>query len=314
MSWRDLIARDEWLTLPWVGGRKLRLGARSWDIDAVLPIEHGWYQFLVSSGRSAVCKCDTKADAEVTNLTNIVKGYLVGDHLVADTTPNVDPNPLTITKYSERVHLIEEGLDRFVRISAGRTHENGPLIYNSQEMPLGSEEGVLNAFLDNLSTVNNVKGVSPALDAAFRMEVWQRAEIERLRIEAEKLRLEEEAKRVAEERRKQIVERLGDAVGRREMAKLDFGEAARAALTVGGAEFLDYRKTGRKNEWAVRYRLNGMRLECVCDERLAILDSGICLQDHNTGIRGDKLLSLESLPSVIREAERKNKLVIYRHG
>ena len=46
---------------------------------------------------------------------------------------------------------------------------------------------------------------------------------------------------------------------------------------------------------------------------MRIIDSGICLQDHNTGEKGDTYFTLESLPAVIRQADREGKLVVYRH-
>jgi hypothetical protein len=63
----------------------------------------------------------------------------------------------------------------------------------------------------------------------------------------------------------------------------------------------------------VRFRAEAMRFECVVDRlALSVVDAGICLQDHRTGRRDDKLLSLESLPSVIREAIRTGRLHVYR--
>jgi hypothetical protein len=97
------------------------------------------------------------------------------------------------------------------------------------------------------------------------------------------------------------------------MALEDFGEAARAALAVGGATYLDHRPAYR-GEMAVRFRFIGRRFECTCDQRtLRIIDSGICLQDHDTGDRGDHLLTLESLPGTIMQADREGKLVVFRH-
>ena len=129
-----------------------------------------------------------------------------------------------------------------------------------------------------------------------------------------------ERRRAAEERRRQIVETLGDAAGRREVAVVDFAEAARAALAVGGAEYLDSRAAHGRNEMVVRFRLNRRRFECTCDRRtLRIVDAGICLTAHydddsfEEGTRGDGFFTLESLPSVIMEAERGGKLVVFRH-
>lgn len=295
---------------PWLGGRALRSGGRTWSIDGKLPRENGWHAFKLT-GRKAVV--EKAVDPDPALLHHVVKGYLVGDRLVPDDT-RVDPDPAKIVDFSETVNLLEPGIERFVRVSAGRTHEGGPLVYIGLEFPLGPEGDVLRAFLDQEGDVNTIKGVPPALDAAFRMECWQRIEAARRRAELERLRREEEERRRVEEKRQEIVRTLGDAQTRRELAQHDFEAAARAALAVGGAELLDHRASVRKDEMVVRFRFMRRRFECVCDRRtLAIIDSGICLVDHNTEVRGDTWFTLESLPSVIKEAIDEGKLVIFRH-
>jgi hypothetical protein len=225
----------------------------------------------------------------------------------------VDPDPAKIVKFSERLFLLEEGLERFARVRAGRIYKDGPLIYQGPEFPLGPEDEVLQAFLERNTSVAGIKGVAPALDAAFQMEVWQRAETDRRRAELERIRREEEERRQREERRRDLVKKLGDGEARREMALVDFDAAAKAALAVGGAELLDTKKLGRKNEWAVKYRLEARRFECIVDEKLGIIDSGICLVDHDSGEKGDRYFTLESLPGVVRQAQREGRLVVFRH-
>jgi hypothetical protein len=309
MSWRDLLTDDP-ATLPWVGGRSLRSRTQTWAIDGAFPPEHGWYTWRLA-GRKA--SRPVPADPQPDALGFAAKGYLVGNRLVHDNTW-VDPNPETICGFSEPVHLLEPGLDRFVRVAAGRVYEDGPLVYQGQEMPLGPEDAVLQAFLDGQATVVAVKGVSPALDAAFRMEVWQREEAEKRRSELERLAREEAERCEREARRRQMAEQLGDGAGRRQMALVDFHEAAKAALAIGGAELLDERRGVRRGEHVVRYRLDGQRFECVCDDRLRIVSSGICLTDSETGISWDTCLTLESLPSVVLQGAREGKLVVLRHA
>jgi hypothetical protein len=38
----------------------------------------------------------------------------------------------------------------------------------------------------------------------------------------------------------------------------------------------------------------------------------VCLIDHATGIKGDTWYTLESLPGVIRQADRQGVLVVFR--
>jgi hypothetical protein len=309
MGWRDLLAKeDETVVLPWVGGRLLRSTTRSWALDK-LPVEYGWYSFGLA-GRAAVARMLVEPQPE--QLGWSVKGYLVGDRLVPDNT-KVDPDPRRIVEFSECVHLLEVGLDRFVRVEAGRIYEGGPLVYKQQEMQLGPEDVVLEAFLDQHHSVADVKDVTPALDAAFRMETWQRAEADRRRQELERLRQEEAERQAREERRRRLLGQLGDGASRRELAVIDFGAAAKAALAVGGAELLDHRLGQRRGEHVVRYRLDGRRFEAVCDDNLRICSAGICLTSHETGEKGDTRFSLESLPAVVRQADREGVLVVLRH-
>lgn len=311
MGWRDLLqTEEERVTSPWVGGRSLRTYDRTWAIEGRLPPEHGWYTFKVT-GRKA--RVERPAEAPQEALKDVQKGYLVGDRLVPDDV-RVGPSIANVAEASEQVHLIEPGLDRFVRVAAGRPFEDGPLVYVGQEFPLGPEDGVLQAFLDGLTSTGHVPGVAPALDAAFRIEVWRKVEAEKRRREEEERRRREEEARQREERRQQIIQRLGDGQGRREMAAVDFAEAARAALAVGGAQYLDHRQSPRRGEMVVRFRIDGRRFECVCAQHtLRIIDSGICLINHATDERGDTRFTLESLPAVIRQAQQEGKLVVFRN-
>jgi len=309
MSWRDLLQTgDERIALPWLGGRTLYAAAQRWSIEGRLPVEYGWHMFKIANREA---HAEGPSDPQPDLLQYSVRGYLVGDRLVVDDI-HIDPDPKHIVQFSEKVFLLDEGLDRFARVRAGRVNREGPLVYQGLEMPLGQEDQVLEAFLDQAASITHLKGVSPALDAAFRMESWQRAEAVRRRAELERLRREEEEKRQKEERRQELVKKLGDGEGRRAMALHDFDAAARAALAVGGAVFLDAKKL-RPNEWAVRYRLDRQKFECVCDEKLRIIDAGICLTDHETDERGDTYFTLESIAAVVTQAQREHKLVIFRH-
>lgn len=313
MSWRELLHdKGETIILPWLGGRALRSLTRMWTIVGDLPREHGWYTFKLLAGRSATV--ENAADPGGLTGATCVQfqyGYLVGDRFATeDFSSRVQPEEAA--QKLPRVHLIDDTVDRFARVSVGRVHDDGPLIFRQVEMPLGSEDEVLRAFEDRAENVAHIKGVTPALDAAFRMESWQRTEAERRRVELERLRREEEERRAREERRVELIKKLGDGAGRRVMAKLDFEPAARAALIVGGAELLSWVKSRYENEYTVRYRVDGERYECVCDDTLHIVDAGICLNNYETGEKGDTWFTLESLPAVVREGQRRNVIVRFR--
>ena len=310
MSWKDLLAKQhEIVTLPWLGNRSMRSYDQTWTLEVPYPREYGWYTLIVDGRR---LNTPVLSDPKPELLKYVIKGYLVGDRIVSDEA-HIDPDLGKIINFSERVHLLGLGIDRFTRISAGRIYEDGPLVFRGLEMPLGPEDDVLKAYLDQVPSLADVKNVTPALDAAFRMESWQRIEAERRRKEIERIAREEEEKRQREERRQRLAKQLGDGAGRRQMAQVDFKQAAKAALAVGGAELLDVRHHVRKGEMVVRYRLIGRRFECVCNEQLGIIDAGICLRDEETGFSGDRMFTLESLPGVVIEADREGKLVVFRH-
>lgn len=305
MGWKDLLQKveDEFVIVPWCGGRILQINSRCWTIRGRLPREHGWHKFNVKT-RDATWVETVEADLEL--LKYKVTGYLVGDRFIPDSI-TASPELKTLTKQFEYINLLELGLDKFIRIKAGRVYESGPLVYEGEEFPLGPEDDVLDAFLGEQSSVDFIANVSPALDGAFRYETWHRAEMR-------KIREEERVLREKEERRRKIQETLGDGALRRELAREDFGGAAKVALKVGGAEYVDHRDSRRRDEMVVRFRYLNRRFECVCNKlTLRIIDSGICLTDHITGEKGDTYFTLESLPPVIGEAYNNNKLVQYRH-
>jgi hypothetical protein len=308
MSWRNLLAGGaETITLPWTGGASLHSDSRTFKLGSRLR-EFGWYRFRIE-GNTATSFESAEPVPEI--LRNPVTGYLVGDRIISDEA-RVDPDPATIVGHSERVHLIPEELDRFSRVRAGRIYPEGPLIFIEQAFPLGPEDEVMDVYLDGKKDVTGIPGVVPALDAAFRMETYRREQAELRRQEIARKRAEEEARKLQEQRRAELRERLGDGATRRVMAQENFAEAARAALQVGGAEYLDHRSV-RRNEWAVKYRVDGQRLECVCDTNLHIIDAGVCLTDHATDESYDTRYTLESIPGVIREAVRTRRLVVWRH-
>jgi hypothetical protein len=186
-------------------------------------------------------------------------------------------------------------------------------VYINLELPFGPEDEILQAFLNKSESITHIKNVHPALDLSFRLESWHRDEILRKR-------KEEQERREREEKRRQLLEQLGDGAGRRAMAAVDFEQAARAALAVGNATYLDHRQSYQENEMVVRFQFGNRQFECVCHAKtLRIIDAGICLVAHHgdpdfkAGEKGDNFLTLESLPSVIGQAEREAKLVIFRH-
>lgn len=321
MGWADLLSTTETVTVPWTGGRTLAHGGRRFKLKGRLPREHGWHNFEIGGGKDATWKEEGQADWSYDQKRPSFRGYLVGNRVILDGA-KVSADPTRIAEQTEEVFLIPQGLGRFIRVLVARD-EADRLIFVRQEFPLGPEPQVQAAFLDKQDSVTAIPNVTPALDLAFRFESWARAEAERLRAEAEARRAAEEAARLAElerqererileERRKELLQLVGTADGRRELAQVDFRAAAEAALAVTNSELLDITNQ-QFNEAVVQFRYRGRRFECVVSKRdLGIIDSGICLTDHDTGVNYDRHFTLESLPTVIGEAIDTHKLVVYR--
>ena len=129
MGWRDgledLQTGDEKVTLPWLGGRTLYSSAQRWSIEGRLPNELGWHTFKIVNREA---RAEGRSDARPDLLQHPVRGYLVGDRLVADDV-QVDPDPRRIAEFSEKVFLLDDGIDRFARVRAGRVNKEGPLVY-----------------------------------------------------------------------------------------------------------------------------------------------------------------------------------------
>lgn len=323
MGWRDLLQKDdERIVVAWVGGRSLCSLDRRWKIEGALPPEHGWYEWRIKSRTAELVGTATNIDGfSIGDLTygrspHRSVGYLVGDLFVSDQDGGKIKNPDALMKRFERVHLIEDGIEHFARVSVARFWDEGPYVFVREEFPLGPEDEVIAAYLDRLSTLDNIQGVVPALDLAWRMKVWHRSEVERRRAEEaarrEVARREAEAARLRDEKMAKVRETLGDGEIRRQLALEDFEAAARAALTVGGGEYIEHRRGRRRDEFIVRYRVDGRRYECVCDQTMHIVDAGICLQDHDTGEKGDTYFTLESMPGVTRAAMAEGA-AIWRH-
>lgn len=278
---------------PWLGGQQIHTKDRQFRL-VNRPDEFGWYSWE-TQGRRAALQGIEDAPFEVIGRRKIC-GYLVGNSVVPDDS-SVLPDSITeALKQTIPVLMVEIGLPRFSKVTVVRWWD-WQHVYVGQEFGLGVEDDVQMAYEDELSSLDGIKGVTPALDLAFRWESLRRAQARerRRQIEEERRAREEELRRVmaraaAEERRRLEQERLRELYG-------DFEGRARTALGMMGATILDWSE-GRNNEATVTYRFRNQRFQCVCDmASLAIVDAGVCLE--GSGESGDRRFTLQSLPAVI---------------
>ena len=315
MSWRDLLDEGHLTILPWFGFPEVHSALRSWTLGGPQPPEHGWYGFVTGGGRHTHLENNVMVAPDPAILEGqhaLLRGYVVGDRFIPDSS-GVDPNPNKLIEQTHQVYCVERGLPRFARASVFQDRANH-LVFWQQEYPIGPEEEAIRAYQDRRPNLDHIKGVSTSLDLAFHWVTYQRERVEAREREMAKRRAEAEKKLAEEERVRQAMKNAGTALGRRTLATHDFATAAKEALKISGAELLDTRASYNKEEMVVQYRFRHQRFECTVDKRtLQVIDSGICLTDHDTGVKGDTWFTLESLPGVVGEAIDKHKLVVYRH-
>lgn len=298
--------------LPWLGGRSVvaQDGCR-FRLEGAFPPERGWWQMKIT-GRCAV----VEGPADPVELRGeprkviLVHGRMVlPDFVFSVARGNVTlgqmleqcPEVMFLPKELAEVHVLP------VKVVHWGARISGVYLYLEPDLFARDVSDIVNAYEDRAVTVRT-PGSTPhdraVLHALNLLRTAQEA-----RAEAERQRLAEEARaaEVAEAMRQG-----GTAEGRRALALVDMAAAAQRALQLSGAELLDAHPEHGTGAWIVRWRWQGLRLECTVDTQLRILDAGICLTDHDTGYSSDRELTLESLPSVVAEAERRGVLHRWR--
>lgn len=302
--WAALLAPKVTGALPWLGGRRITDGSRSWRLLSSLPPEFGWYKFGFAGGRDATLEDEIPTEPNAVLLARLpaVRGYLVGDRLICDSA-RVHPDPLRLVEQTTPVFLVERGLGRFARAVVAVL--DGRLVYSAQEFPLGPESAVEAAYQDRAESVAGISCVTPALDLAFRWISQQRERHEKRERALEAQRVEAARVAAAAVRREQALKDAGTGAERRALATRDFPTAAKIALAVSGAELLDTQSAPDPGQHVVTFRFRNRRFRSVVTSDLFVVDAGFCLDGD------DYKLSLETIPGTISEALDRGVLHVY---
>lgn len=292
--------------LPWFGGaaldapdRRLRLVSR--------PERAGWWRFSIE-GRNATPL--GPAEPEGLDALPRVRGHLLpGPRLVTDDA------------LAEQVSFAPPEEPLPLAPASCRRWPGGQLLFDGLDFGTEAEEEARRA-LEEGRGLQGVKHVPASLRAAFGYALAEaRARARGMAIEPLELRtriaalaeggpaaINLELERIEAERRARHTAwtppravRVSAPV-RVEDAQERAGEALRAA----GAELIRARQLD-PSTLEVVYRFLGTRFVSIVDPRtLQVLDAGICLSGE------DHLVTLESLPGVIREGANTGRLVILR--
>lgn len=326
MDYRKFLGKEEERVLPYLGGAFLYAADRRLRL-ATEPAAPGWYRFRIK-GRDATPLAPSEPEA--LDALPAVRGHLVGERLVREGS------------IAERVlFLPAEEPPRLSPCKARRWH-SGELLFDMLDFESEAEEAVRRA-LEEGTSLAQIKGVPATLRAAFAYAVLE-AESRRLGIPAAPAELRPHLGRVAEQgrpeaeralralaaervlaaremmelrQRQNLVFRAQQAVqeqerlGRQRRAgEADAVARAEMALEAAGARMRGARGLGNGNLEVIFTFMDERFISVVNMATLQVVDSGICLGHPPR----DDLVTLESLPSVIKEAIDTNRLVILRHA
>ncbi len=322
MDYRKFLGAVTEAVLPYLGGAKVDAPGRRYRLAAP-PAAPGWYRFALE-GRKA--RALGPAEPEGLGALPQRRGHFVSGRLFSDGAPTA------------RVHLAPaEELRPFALISA-RQWASGEWLYGGQELETEAEEAVRRTLEDEGSIAWH-KGVPASLRAAYAWALIERsaarlhvpatlaevrprlleiaqggrpaAEVALRALAAERQLAQRELAELAERRRTELAAAELEAarVARRAAGPANAQERVEAALAGAGAELRSCWPAG-KGQLEVIFTFLDERFGAIVDEdTLQVLDSGICLGHPPS----DRLLTLDSLPAVIREAVRTDQLVILRH-
>ena len=333
VDYRRFLAKEASMVLPYFGGgtvdapdRRLRVA------EPFEPI--GWYRFTVK-GRVAT-KTDAAERPDLSALP-VVRGHFVDGRLVH------------AGAVAELLQLLPSDEPAALALIRARRWPSGELLFDELEFETEVEGQVREALASDVG-LSTVKAVPSTLRAAYAYSVAAKvsrrlqiaasaaelkphipsiaeagvvaaeaalaalhAEREQARTEMAELERRRQAQLAAQEmkeardgrmQRAQVLRVNDPAAFRRQVT-----EAATDALAAAGAA-LETSRMLANHQIEVVFRYMGERFISVADAAtLRVIDSGICLGHPPR----DGLVTLDSLPSVIREAIDTGRLVILRH-
>lgn len=315
VDYKRFLGKREELVLPHLGGAFVETGTRRLRVDGSPPV--GWTRFEVSGRRAtALGPADAPDLGELPSRTgHFVAGYLATDDGKCSRLSLVpDDEPLVLCPVRGRAW--HDGSLLFAEVLFEGEAEEATRRRLEDDRPIGDLKGVsasLRTAFAHAMTLRVARrlGVSASpveVRAAVRAVAERGIEAAEEAVRALVARREESAREVlarrAAERGRGIAERILARAPRGRAPTLDDAEErATAALAAASGRLLSSRRVG--SELEVRYEIFGERFVTLVDAlSLHVVDAGVCLDG------ADEELTLESLPSVIREAIETGQLVI----
>jgi hypothetical protein len=311
MDYRKFLGKQETLVLPYLGGTSVDTRKRRLRVQGELT--PGWWRFRVE-GRNA--RAVEPAEAEAMDDLPSVRGHLVGDWLFAS------------GREALRLRLMPDEEPAMLAPASGRRWSSHAVLFEAFDFEQDAEEQARER-LEQDGNTHDLKAVPASLRAAFGYALIAKV-ARRLQIPASPREVMGQLRHVADHGRPAAVGVLENLAENRRLEGIrqaswlagtaraaEPAPAARerslddrleAALRNADAELASHRRLSEEQS-EVAFRFMDERFIAVVDSRnLRVIDAGICLSG------ADRELTLDSLPSAIREAIDTNQLYITRHA
>jgi hypothetical protein len=308
LDYRKFLQKTETMVLPYLGGGTVVAPSRRLRVAHEVPA--GWWRFSVA-GRVAT-PVELAEPEDLSRLPS-ARGHIVSQWL------------FTGGRSPEWIHLVPDDQPPELAPVRARKWHSGDLLFEVLDFEGDVEDNARKA-LEAEQPLGDAKGITPGLRAAFGFALLARV-ARRLGVPVSPIEAHAGGLAVADggvpaahaivmsldaERRQQVLRAVADraaplAVHRvRNANAQNAAERAEAALQAAGARPLSTRNAG-DDRIEVTFQFMGERFIAVADAiSLQIIDAGVCLAG------ADQEVTLESLPSVIREAIETDVLVITR--
>jgi hypothetical protein len=326
LDYKDFLKPTETVVLPYFGGTRIDTADRRLRVDAedVEQLANGWWRFQIK-GRHAVPKrpANPRERPELSSLP-AVRGHFVSGWIIVD------------GRTIHRIALPPDDEPAALSRVVGRRWYSGDVLFDTTEFEDDAEVSARDA-LEQGRALGDTKGVVPSLRAAFGIAVGSRVaseldvQVTPRELMAHGIEIGDHGRDAAarlfetilERRREQAREaqrRIDDAAQAARLAQATRGaravhrnrdpvQRADDALEHARARMLTCRRMEHGSQLDVTYEVDGTRIMSIVDAAtLQVLDAGVCLSG------ADEVLTLDAMPSVIREAIEDGVLNITRRG
>jgi hypothetical protein len=321
VDYRSFLGTSETVVLPYFGGTRIDAEGRRYQLKSENELAPGWWRFQIE-GRRAV----PKEPASPVDLAALpaVRGHFVDGWVIVS------------GREAGRIALPPEDEPQALSRVTARRWYSKDLLFDTLEFEDDAELAARDA-LEQRRSIAGVKGVVPSLRAAFGYALGLaianelRAPVSPREIARDVVAIAEggpdvarrlfagiiaQREREAEEARRRVAEaaeaaRLAHVTRGARVVQRSRDPVQRAddALDGAGARLLSVRRINNNTMLDVVYDVDGTRIISTVDiETLQVIDPGVCLAGAH------RVLALDAMPSVIREAIEEDHLNITRRA